>query len=108
MKITENLSYTKGEKIAESFALAEVLLGNAAVVVCMAAGLIEGFAVLFIVISIVMYGILTCCSVYPHATNIVTKPELYTEHQFHVIRHGCIVGKMIFAAVLLVCAFLPV
>lgn len=105
--MNDMLPYTKGEKIAEGLVLAELISGIVAMIICMIVGLVEGFAVLFVVLSVVIYGIFTCCSVYPQWTNIVSKPERYTDEQFHKIRWGCIIAKIIFIALLVGCSFLP-
>ncbi len=100
-----NLPLTKGEKIA--LIISEVLTGFyfVAYIVLMLTGVMGGIATIMLVLSVVMAGIFTLCTLYPQHTNLVSKPENYTEKQFHAIRKGCITACFLFPAIMFVISF---
>ncbi len=91
---------TKGEKTA--LIISEVLTGIyfVAYIVLMLTGVISGIAIIMLVLTVAVSGIFTLCTVYPQYTNLVSKPENYTEKQFHAIRKGCIAACFLFPAIM--------
>lgn len=102
MKIPDKIPFTKGEKIAEIICAA--LFGALTVlyIVLIAVGYLSGASILMILCNGILYGICTVCSVWPQGTNLVTRPENYTEAQFHRLRKGCIAAAYIFLAAVFV------
>ena len=104
MKIPDKLAYTTREKIGEAVSFILTAAAVASCIVLFAVDTIGGMAVLYIVLSLIICGIFTLCSVYPQWTNIVSKPERCTDKCFHGIRTGCIVAKILFVLLLFICS----
>lgn len=95
MKIPDKLPYTNGEKIAEAvcggICAAIVILE----LVLLIMGKVTSGTVIIIVSSLVVYGILSGCAVYPQHTNVFTYPERCTEVQFRTARKALIWARLI-------------
>lgn len=102
MKIPEKVAFTKAEKVIT--VLCEILcaLYFCLYIVLMLVGYFSGIAIIMLVVTAVLCGVLTLCTVYPQWTNIVSKPENCSESQFHTIRRGCITALMLFPAIIFV------
>lgn len=106
-KIPDKLSYTKGELIAEIIVLSLVALLTAAYITLFAAGIFDGIVILMIVITLIIYGIFTVCSVYPQWSNIVNSPEKCSEKTFRRIRRNCIAAKLILTTAVFTIQIIP-
>ncbi len=96
--ILDKLPYTKGEKTAEivcGAACGAILITE---LVLLILGKITSGAVVIIVASLVVYGILSGCSVYPQHTNVFTYPERQTEEKFHAARRALCWSRLILMA----------
>lgn len=98
----EKLPYTKGEKFAEIAAVVIVACSVAGYVVLMSMGRTSGAAVIFIVVSLILYTALTLCSVFPQHTNVAMNPEKCSEKKLRMIRRCCIAAKIVLIALLFV------
>lgn len=94
----ENLTYTKGEKIAEIAAAVVAACSIAGYIVFMGFGRVSGEAILMILLTLIVYGVCTLCSTAPQHTNVFLHPEKCSEKQLRNARRGFIVGKILFAA----------
>lgn len=98
----EKLTYTKGERIAET-AAAVIAAGSVAVcVVMMCTGNAPEAAPILILCSLIFYAVMTLSSVMPQHMNWFTHPEKATEKQLRNVRRGCILAKLVLIPLLFV------
>lgn len=102
MNIPDKLPYTKGEKTAEIVCGGICAAIVAVELVLMILGKITSGAVIILVSSLVVYGILSGCAVYPQHTNVFTYPERCTEEKFHAARRALCWSRLILVAALFV------
>ncbi len=96
--IPDKVEYTFGEKIAEAVGGA-LLAAYAAVMTALTAlGVTGGGSVILLVVMLILYGIFSVCSAFPQFTNILSKPENASDRDFHRVRRGCIVSKLVLAS----------
>lgn len=98
VKIPDKLKYTSGEKTAEAASLALAFAYAVLSIVMFALGALDGSVVIMVLVSLILCGAFTICSVYPQWTNIMYTPEKCTEKAFHRIRRNCIIAKLTFTA----------
>lgn len=100
MTIPDKLPYTKTEKVGEAVCGAAVAAMLAVVIILVFIGFLTGAALIPLVVSLVVYGVFTLCSVYPQHTNLFDKPEKCTEEGFRRARRGLIWAKLILVTAL--------
>ncbi|MBP1543565.1 MAG: hypothetical protein J6A16_05680 [Oscillospiraceae bacterium] len=99
MGIPDKIVFTKGEKIAEIICAVTFAAMIVTYIVLMAVGYLSGESILMMVSSGILYSICTVCSVWPQGTNLVSRPEYYSDKGFHRLRKGCIAAAFIFLIV---------
>lgn len=104
--IPDKLPYTKSEKTAEIVcgAVCGAILITELVLLIL--GKITGGMVVILVASLVVYGILSGCAVYPQHTNIFIYPERCTDEKFHAARRALCWARPILVAAMFVLVFL--
>lgn len=106
MTIPDKVKYTNGEKTAEIITALLAIAFVATDIILFTAGTFGGDAVIMIVVTLIIHGAFSICSVYPQWTNILHDPEKATDKAFHSIRKGCITAKAIFATALFALPFI--
>lgn len=96
--IIEKLSYTNGEKVAEIISGIVTIGAVGGYITLFSLGKISGNTPILIVCSLILYAVLTFCSVCPQHANIFTHPEKYSENTFRVTRRVCLALKIAFCA----------
>lgn len=93
--IPDKVKYTRGEKAAEISS--GVLLGifAAAVVALMALNVTDGGNIIMLMVMLIVYGIFSLVGVYPQWTNVFSHPEKASDRDFHGVRRGCIIAKLV-------------
>ena len=94
MNANEKLIYTKGEKFAEIAAIIVTACAVAGYILMFALGKISGEAIIMLILTVIIYGICTLCSVSPQHANVFSRPENCTEKQFRHARRWFIIGKI--------------
>lgn len=92
---SEEYTYTRGEKIAETISLVLAVGFDGAYIALMIAGRLSGFAILYIVISSIVYGAFTVCSKAPQFTSNALAHKGISEDKIRSIRRWCIAAKII-------------
>lgn len=100
MTIPDKLPYTKAEKVGEAVCGAAAAAMLAVVIILIITGFLTGAALIPLVVSLVVYGVFTLCSVYPQHTNLFNKPEKCTEEGFRSARKELIWAKLILVTAL--------
>lgn len=100
VKVPDKLPYTKGEKTAEAVCGGICAAIVAAELVLMILGKITSGAVIILLVSLIIYGVFSVCSVYPQHTNIFNKPENCSEAKFRKARRILCWARLIFVAAL--------
>lgn len=96
MNIPDKLAYLKGERTAE------IIVGilTAAVVAADIAFIASGALTIVIMATMILYGVLSVCSVWPQHTNIFDTRKTYAEKDFRKARRVCIAAKAVFTVAL--------
>lgn len=97
--IPDKIPFTRGERIAEIICAVLFAVFTAAYIVLIVVGYLSGEAIIMMVCNGILYAVCTLCSVWPQGTNLVSRPENYTEEAFHKLRKGCIAAAYIFLVV---------
>ena len=92
---SEEFTYTKGEKIAETISAVLAVGFDGAYIALMISGKLSGFAILYIVISSIVYGAFTVCSKAPQFTSNALAHKDISEDKIRSIRRWCIAAKII-------------
>ncbi len=106
MTIPDKVKYTNGEKTAEIMTALLITAFIVTDIILFTAGALGGEAVIMIVVTLIIYGVFSICSVYPQGSNILNDPEKATDKAFHSIRKSCITAKAILATVLFAIPFI--
>lgn len=91
----EKLSYTNGEKTAEIIGGIVTLGAVGGYITLFSLGKLSGNTPVLIVCSLILYAVLTFCSVCPQHANIFTHPEKQSEKKLRITRCVCIAVKII-------------
>lgn len=102
MSVPDKLSFTKDEKIAEIICAVLFAVLTVLYIVLIVVGYLSGEAIIMLVCNGILYTICTLCSVWPQGTNLVSKPENYSEKGLHRLRKGCIAAAYIFLAAIFI------
>ena len=102
MVIPDKLTYTHGEKIAETSCAGAAAVFASSMLTLMALGQTDGGNSILLVVLLIIYGLFTMCSVFPQHTNLFDKPENISEASFRKARRGLIVAKTILMAAIFV------
>lgn len=94
--IIEKLSYTNGEKVAEIISGIVTIGAVGGYITLFSLGKISGNTPILIVCSLILYAVLTFCSVCPQHANIFTHPEKQSEKKLRITRRVCVAIKIIF------------
>ena len=105
---SEEYTYTKGEKIAETASAVRAVGFDGAYIALMIAGKLSGFWVLFIIISSIIYGAFTVCSKAPQFTSNALAHKDISEDKIRSIRRGCIAAKIMVMCALFALAVIGV
>ena len=97
--VPDKIPFTRGEKIAEIICAVLFAVFTVTYIVHIAVSYLSGEAIIMMVCSGILYSVCTLCSVWPQGTNLVSRPENYSEEAFHKLRKGCIVAAYIFLVV---------
>lgn len=100
MHVPDKLPYTKSEKTAETVCGAAATCETATEIILIVCGYLTGAAIIPLVVSLVVYGVFSLCSVYPQHTNLFTHPEDCTEEKFRKARRNLIIAKLILVTAL--------
>lgn len=92
---SEEFTYTKGEKIAETLSAVLAVGFDGAYIALMISGRLSGFGILFIIISSIIYGAFTVCSKAPQFTSNALAQKDISEEKLRLIRRGCIAVKIV-------------
>lgn len=92
---SEEYTYTKGEKIAETVSAVLAVGFDGAYIALMISGRLSGFGILYIVISSMIYGAFTVCSKAPQFTSNALAQKNIFEEKLRLIRRGCIAAKIV-------------
>ncbi len=101
MKI-EKLSYTIGEKAAETASGIIAAGGIAGLLIMTGLGRIDGDNVIIALCVGIFYAALTLCSVCPQHANLFTHPEKISEKRLRAARKICIAAKIVICSALCV------
>lgn len=93
--IPDKVAYTRGEKIAEIAGGALMAAFVAVMITLMALNITGGGNIIMLVVMLIVYGIFSVCGVYPQGTNILKKPETASDRDYHRVRRGCIIAKLV-------------
>lgn len=93
--VPDKVAYTSGEKTAEILGGVLLAVFAAVIVALMALGVSGGENIIMLVVMLVEYGIFSICSVYPQGSNVLKKPESATDRDFHKVRRGSIIAKLV-------------
>lgn len=102
MKI-EKLTYTTGEKIAETASGIAAAGGIACLLIMTSLGRIDGDNVVIALCVGILYAVLTICSVCTQHANLFMHPEKLSEKKLRAARKICIIAKIVFCAA--ICVF---
>ena len=100
MTVPDKLPYEKNEKLLEAVCGAVFGFMKVVEILLMALGYLSGAALITFVVSLVVYGAFSLCSVYPQHTNLFTKPEECTEEKFRRARKSMAFARMIIVSAL--------
>lgn len=100
MTIPDKLPYTKAEKVGEAVCGAAAAAMLTVVIILIITGFLTGAALIPLVVSLVVYGVFSLCSVYPQHTNLFNRPEDCSEEKFRRARIQLIWAKLILVAAL--------
>ncbi len=92
--IPDKVAYTRGEKIAEIAGGALMTAFAAVMITLMALNITGSGNIIMLVVMLMIYGIFSVCAVYPQWTNVLKKPESASDRDFHKVRRGCIIAKL--------------
>lgn len=95
MMFSEEFTYTKGEKIAETISAVLAVGFDGAYIALMITGQLSGFGILYIVISSIIYGAFTVASKAPQFTSNALAQKDISEDKIRLIRRWCIAAKII-------------
>lgn len=104
MNVPDKVAFRHGEKLAEIIGGSLLAAFAAVIIAFMALGITDGKNIIMLLVMLIEYGIFSICSVYPQGTNIITKPELATDDNFHKVRRDCIAAKLVLSVVLFLLA----
>lgn len=93
--VPDKVAYTRGEKTAEIAGGALMTVFAAVMITLMALSITGGGNIIMLVVMLVIYGIFSVCGVYPQGTNIMKNPESASDRDYHRVRHGCIIAKLV-------------
>ena len=93
--VPDKVAYTSGEKNAEIVGRALLAIFAAMTVALMALSITDGGNIIMLVVMLIIYGIFSICGVYPQGTNIMKKPESASDRDYHRVRRGCIIAKLV-------------
>lgn len=93
--IPDKVAYTRGEKTAEIAGGASAAAFAAVMITLMALNITGGDNIIMLVVMLIVYGIFSVCGVYPQWTNVLNKPENASDRDYHRVRRGCIIAKLV-------------
>ncbi len=93
--VPDKVAYTRGEKTAEIAGGALMTAFAAVMITLMALSITGGGNIIMLVVMLVIYGIFSVCGVYPQGTNIMKNPESASDRDYHRVRRGCIIAKLV-------------
>lgn len=92
---SEEFTYTRGEKIAETISAVLAAGFDGAYIALMISGRLSGFGILYLIISSIIYGAFTVCSKAPQFTSNALAHKDISAEKLRSIRRWCIAAKMI-------------
>ncbi len=93
--VPDKVAYTSGEKTAEIVGGVLLAVFAAVMITLMALNITDGGNIIMLVVMLIIYGIFSVSGVYPQGTNIMKKPESASDRDYHRVRRGCIIAKLV-------------